>query len=201
MQTVLANVEKYMEYFFEIEKSAGVKPSIYLLGRLCALVMLNALVLFLMHLFAVYFYVYTRGGVYGMSTWNIISETIVRCLRIDIFVAIPTLLFYIGITYFIGSICKNGIPAAVASIAYIIFFYASYLMFRFRIAAAYFDYFSPIPRNLRHYFHYYDTEWFDGMISLYDLTIFKIMISICFLVGVGTLCSFGSYLCIRRRNQ
>ena len=186
--------------FFEIEKCAGIKPYAYLWGRLAAIVTLNTVILYLMSMLSSFIYIFTRGGVEGLETGDMIVETLIRLARLDLFDAMPTLLFYIGLTYMIGSIFKNGIPAAILSIGYVIAYYVFSLMFRFRISPTYFDYFSPIPYNLRRYFHYYDTEWWEGMVKNYDLTIGKVAICIGFLVGVGVLCSLISHLCVRKRT-
>lgn len=198
---VLVLNRDYGDKFFEIEKAAGLKPSAYLYGRLAAIVTVNAVTLVVLNILAAYLYVFTRGGVQGMETGEIIIDVIVRTVRNDIFVAMPTVLFYIGITYFIGSMFKHGIPAAIGSIGYVIAYYVFSLMFRFRITPTYFHYFSPIPYNLRRYFHYYDTEYWESMVKNYDLTIGKVAICIGFLVGVSALCSFLSYLRLRKRNS
>ena len=190
----------YNDKFFEIEKAANIKPSVYLLGRLLAIFTINFIVLLLTNLLCMYWYVFTRGGVDGLTSWQVISETFVRVLRVDIFIGIPNLLFYIGITYFIGTVFKNGLPAAITSIAYIIAFYAGNLMFRNQISEDYFNYYSPIPRKLRYYFHYYDTEWFEDTLKRFNTSLKDVMFCAMFLIGCMILCSLISYINIRRRN-
>ena len=191
----------YGDKFFEIEKAANVKPAFYLYGRLFALISINFLALFLSNLLCMYWYLYTRGGVEGLTTWETISETLIRVLRVDIFVGMPSLIFYIGLTYFVGALFKNGIPAAIVGMGYSLGFYAAYLMLRFRISEDYFNYFSPIPKKLRQFFHYYDTEWFEDMITRQKTSVTHVAFCISFLVGVAVLCSVVSYIRVRQRNN
>lgn len=186
--------------FFEIEKAANISPFSYVFGRLSALLSLNSLVLVGSHILCVWLYVYTRGGVYEMATVDFIFDSFIRILRVDFFVAMPVIVFYIGIAYGIGTIFKNGIISAVASISYVIFFYAAFLMLRWRITPTYFDYFSPMPYKLRNFFHYYDTEWFSRMITNNDLSWGKALFCIGFLCAVGIIGSLISYFRIRKRT-
>lgn len=197
---VLVLNRDYGDKFFEIEKAANIKPSAYLFGRLLALVSLNFATLVLSNLLYMYWYLYTRGGVEGLATWDIISETFVRVLRVDIFVGMPTLLFYIGLTYFVGSLFRNGIPAAVVGMGYAVGFYAAYLPLRFRISETYFNYFSPIPKKLRQFFHYYDTEWFEDMIKRQDTSVNHVVFCIALLAGAAVVFSAISYWRVRNRN-
>lgn len=190
----------YGDKFFEIEKAANVKPAFYLYGRLSALISINFLALFLSNLLCMYWYLYTRGGVEGLTTWETISETLIRVLRVDIFVGMPSLIFYIGLTYFVGALFKNGIPAAIVGMGYSLGFYAAYLMLRFRISEDYFNYFSPIPKKLRQFFHYYNTEWFEDMITRQKTSVAHVAFCISFLVGVSIICNIISHIVIRKRN-
>ena len=147
-----------------------------------------------------YWYLYTRGGVEGLTTWETISETLIRVLRVDIFVGMPSLIFYIGLTYFVGALFKNGIPAAIVGMGYSLGFYAAYLMLRFRISEDYFNYFSPIPKKLRQFFHYYNTEWFEDMITRQKTSVAHVAFCISFLVGVSIICNIISHIVIRKRN-
>jgi hypothetical protein len=197
---VLVLNRDYGDKFFEIEKAANVKPASYLYGRLSALISINFVVLLLSNLLCMYLYVYTRGGVEGLTAWKVISETFIRVLRVDIFVGMPSLIFYIGLTYFAGAIFKNGIPAAIVGLGYSLGFYAAYLMLRFRISEDYFNYFSPIPKKLRQFFHYYDTEWFEDMITRQKTSVNHVVFCIALLTGAAVIFSMISYLKVRKRN-
>ena len=200
VSTVLILNRDYGDKFIEIEKAANLKPTHYLLGRLLALVSINFIALLLTNLLCMYWYVFSRGGVESLTTWETLTDIFVRTLRIDLFIGMPCLIFYIGITYLIGTIFKSGIPAAVVSLAYVIGFYAGNLMFRYKISEEYFDYFSPIPRKLRYYFHYYDTEWFENTLKRFNTTLSDVTFCIVFLVGFAAICSVASYFRIRRRT-
>lgn len=197
---VLVLNRDYGDKFFEIEKAANVKPTSYLYGRLSALISVNFAVLILSNLLFMYCYLYTCGGVDGLTTWEMISETFIRVVRVDIFVGMPSLIFYIGLTYFAGAIFKNGIPAAIVGMGYAIGFYAGYITLRLRIAEEYFSYFSPIPQKLRRFFHYYDTEWFEDTIKRQNTSVGDVAFCISFLVGIAFICSIISHLSIRNRN-
>lgn len=198
--TVLVVNRDYGDHFYEIEKASGLKPSKYLLGRICALITINFIALFVMNLTDIHLYVFTRGGLTDIGIWNYLADSFIRVFRTDLFVAMPCLIFYISTTYFVGTLFKNGIVAAIAGFGYTMFFYVSFLMYRFRIAAEYFDYFSPVPWKLRRYFHFYDTEWFEDMIKTANTSLTDAAICITFLIGVGVLCSVASYLLIRKRS-
>ena len=198
---VLVLNRDYGDKFFEIEKAANIKPSFYVYGRLSALISVNFAVLILSNLLFMYCYLYTCGGVEGLTTWEMISETFIRVVRVDIFVGMPSLIFYIGLTYFAGAIFKNGIPAAIVGLGHAIWFYAGYLILRLHIGEWYFNYFSPVPKKLRQFFHYYDTEWFEDTIKRFDTSLAHVAFCISFLVGVAVLCSAISYIRVRQRNK
>ena len=197
---VLVLLRDYGDSFFEIEKAAGISPFRYLAGRLTALALLNFLVLVFMNMLCLHYYVFTRGGVDGMSISSYLWESTVRLLRVDLFVGLPSLLFYIGLTYCVGTLFKNGIPAAVVSMGYTIMFYASYLMFRRRIAAVFFEYLSPIPKKLRGFFQWFDTDRFELGLVHYDTSLGDMLLCVAFLTGCSLLFSLISYFRIRKRT-
>lgn len=190
----------YGDDFFEIEKANGIKTISYLSGRIIALITINFVVLLFTHLLIININVFTRGGVEDWSIWTSLTDSFVRVLRFDICVALPTVIFYIGMTYALGTIFKNSIIPTVFSLGYVSFFYCSFLLFRNQLAEDYFNSFSPMPLNLRKYFHFYDTEWFDDYILKNDLSVEKVLFCIAFLIGIAVLCSVISYLRIRKRS-
>ena len=50
-------------------------------------------------------------------------------------------------------------------------------------------------------FHYYDTEWFEDMITRQKTSVTHVAFCISFLVGVAVLCSVVSYIRVRQRNN
>ena len=197
---VLVLLRDHGDRFFEIEKAAGIRPIGYLLGRLSALATLNFAVLYGMNLLGMYIYIFTRGGVHESGLGEIIADSLVRILRLDFFVAFPGVLMYLGLTYCIGSIFKNGIPAAIASTGYVIFWYMFRLIFSWRVNRVFFDYLAPTPQKLRNYFHYYDSEWAEGIWEMFDVTVGDAAVCTGLLIGIGVLCSLVSYLCLRKRS-
>lgn len=190
----------YNDLFYEIEKAAGIKPFQYVLGRLSALVSINFLILFIMNLIVLHTYVFTRGGVDGMKMWQYITDSFVRILRVDTFVALPNLIFYISLTYFAGSLVKNGIGAAMISCAIVLANYYGMLMLWARVPEVIFYYLSPNSLKLRYYFHHYDTEQFNVTIQVLNTSLTDAVICISLLIGLAVVFCAVSYLRIRKRN-
>ena len=200
ISVVIVLLRDYGDKFFEIEKSAGVRSACYLWGRLAAFTSVSTVLLLVMHHLRLHLYVFTRGGVDGISFGEYFADSFVRILRIDLFVALPCILFYIGLTYFVGAIFKNGIPAAIVSMGYVVAFYAGSFVLRHVIAPKYFDYFSPVPNKLRAYFHYYDTEWFETMIKKTDTSLMNALFCSVFLTSIALLCTITSQWRIAKRT-
>ena len=200
VSVVLVINHDYTNGFFEIEKAANIKPSKYFFARFLSISSINLIVLIIMHFLCLHLYIFTRGGVNDMKWSEYFIDSFVRMIRIDLLVAMPCILFYIAITYVIGTIFKNGIAAAISSMGYVVLFYVLQLMFRQRIAPVYFDYLSPIPRKLRQYFHYYDTEWFEELLNMQKTSLYDALICILFLLCIVVVCSLVSYLRIRKRT-
>lgn len=197
---VLVIHRNHDDHFFEIEKAANIRPSAYLWGRIAALTAVNGLTLLLWGFLAFQFYIVTRGGVEGLTLTEYVADMLPRFVRTYLFVALPPILFYIGVTYLIGSASKSGVASAVSGIGYAIFFFVAYLMFRGRIADVYFDYLSPIPYNLRRYFHYYDSRWFEETIKRFGLTEVDPILCILFLACTSLLCLIAAYWCQKKRE-
>ena len=93
--TVLALNRDYGDDFFEIEKAAGIKYFKYLLGRLTAIISIAAIATVISHSLCLHLYLFTRGGVPHLGQWHYFGDSIVRMLRIDLCVMLPSLIFYI----------------------------------------------------------------------------------------------------------
>ena len=199
--TVFVLNRDHGDNFFEIEKAAGIKPANYVFARLFAIFTLNLVVVTIMAYFYLHLYVFTRGGVQNMGLWEYIGDSTVRMLRMIIFRAIPTIVFYIGFTYCIGSLFKSGIIAALSSIGYIIFYAAGSLMIRHRIGSLYWNYLSPNPAKLQKYFHHYDLDDFENMLQTSDTDLGKAVLCIGILVGLGVIYSAIAYLRTRKRDR
>ena len=202
--TVLILNRDYSDDFFEIEKASNVNHLKYTTGRLIAIISIAAVATILSHTVCLHLYLYTRGGVPYLGTWNYIGDSIVRMLRIDFFVMLPSLVFYISLTYLVGTIFKKGIYAAITACSYLLIYYVSFTTLRFRMTGTlintYFDFFSPLPWKLRMYFHVYDSEWFNSTNLLLDITTVDAIIGFVFLLLSFVIFSLISYLRIRKRT-
>ncbi len=198
--TVLALNRDYGDRFFEIEKAAGVKPSCYLFGRLAALISVNFGLLLLVHTITFQWYVLSRGGVAGMAFWDYAWEGLVRTARIDLLMGLPCVIFFVGLTYMIGSLFKNGLPAAIMGMAYGIFCMLVGKLYTAGAFVTFFqDYLRPEPMKMFWYLYYYDTEWFEDALNTMQTSAGRAFFSVGILVGVAVLCSGIAYVKIRKR--
>lgn len=189
----------YKDSFFEIEKAAGIKPKSYTLGRLSALFLVGIITAFLAHFISLHLYVFTRGGVMGIHFIDYIIDSTFRLVLINCFRAWPCIVFYIGLTYCLGSLLKNGAFASIGSLAYVLTVYAA----DFLIVSKdniFFNYFSPQSSIARDYFYYYDTEWFEVITQRANINYLHVSIGILFLLGVGIICAYFSLHLTSKRS-
>ncbi len=198
--TYLVLNRDYKDRYFEIEKAGGVRTATYLGGRLAALITVNFLLATLVVMLSYYIYVFTRGGVGGMETADMLADTIVRLLRTSAVRVWTCMLFYICFTYAVGSLFKTGIIGAVVGMGYVVINFAAYLVLRLRIDNTYFEYFMPAPRMLSHYFHFYDSEWFEGALSTYSVEQKDPWICLAIVLGAAALYYIISCLRIHKRE-
>lgn len=201
--TVLVLNRDYGDQFYEIEKAAGMKPSVYLLGRLSAVSAITFAVQWLTSFAVLQLIVFGEGGVEGMSVVSYLGDALFRLTRTDLCIALPHILFYVGLTYFLGTVFQNGVAAACGGFAYAIVFFVAFLLYRHSVSAlaeTYFEYLSPMPNKLRHYFSYLGLENEPQMFARYDTSLSKALLCVSFLVGVCALCSLVSYAFIRKRE-
>lgn len=204
VSTVMVLNRDHGDNFFEIEKSAGVKPTEYVIARLAALITLNVVILTVMSYFFLHFEVFLRGGVKGIGLEEYILDSTIRMARLIVCRAIPTTFFYVCFTYCIGSVFKSSVAAAVTSIGYIVFYAVGKLMLRNRIASIFWEYLSPVPNKLTNYFHLYDCRnqrEFEWSLQVVDTSLTKALICIFLLVGSGLVYSVIAYLCTRVRDK
>lgn len=200
VSVVLILNSDYGDNFYEIEKAAGMKPVQYFFGRFAALVTVNFAVWSVMAFFFLHLYVITRGGVNDLEVRTYLADSAVRLMRHLVFRAMPVILFYIGLTYCLGSLFKNGIAAAVFSVGYAVF-YAVSPRISHRIDSLYFDYLSPDPNKLWSYWHFYDSERFENTLVTMNTNLGKSVLCVCILVGLGVLYSTIAYLRTRKRER
>ena len=199
--TVLVLNRDHGDNFFEIEKAAGMKSSKYVYARFLALFILNLVVVTFMAYFYLHLYIFTRGGVKNLGLWEYIVDSTVRMMRHILFRAIPTIVFFIGFTYCVGSMFKSGFAAAVLSVCYV-GLYCEAGALRYRIGHIYWDYLSYIPDKLLYYFHHYDyEEEFEFALQTFDTSLAKAVLCIGILVGIGMVYTAIAYLRTRKRDR
>lgn len=198
--TALVLARDYGDKFYEIEKAGGVKAYKYLLGRLTALLSVNFVVVVFAIMLTLYCFVFSRGGVDGMNTIDIVLDSIVRVLRVVAFISIPNILLFIGLTYSIGSIFKNHIIAAVFGLGYAVGFYMVNLLLRFRVAEWYFDFLSPLPQKIRDYLIYFDTELFEYVLEQQNVSLNEAVLSVFSLIMMAFVLFAVAFYRTKTRN-
>ena len=195
VSTVLILNRDYGDNFYEIEKGAGISPAAYFFGRIAALITVNFSLVIIASLVSFHTYIITRGGVSSMGTLYYITDSSIRLMRIIVFIAFPSILFYVGVTFLFGCILHSGLSASIVSIAYIVF---NRLQPRIRgfIPPLYEDYFSPLPHKLTNYLYWYDTYSFNPNLSLKDAAL-----AFLFQPAVFLLTLIVSYILIRKRDK
>ncbi len=200
--TVLVLNRDYGDQFFEIEKAAGIKPSVYLLGRLSAITAIVFLVQWVASFAILQICVFGKGGVDGMSFLSYLGDALFRLTRTNLCAALPYILFYVGITYFLGTLFRNGIAAASGGFLYAIAVFVVNLLYRHEQALEFYtEYLSPMPNKLRHFVTYWGLENEEQMFARFRTSLGKASLCIAFLAGVGAVCSLLSYLLIRKRES
>ena len=193
----------YGDKFFEIERAAGIKPARYVWGRVAALLTVNTVMTFVQCFLCFYWYVFTRGGVDGMDTITMLGDSVIRLTRAILLLSLPAVLFYTAFTYGVGCLCKTWIPAAALTVAYsqlplLMNYTVGARMLR--IYKIYENYIKPIPGHMRHYLHYYDTDWHEKMLENFGIRPWDPWICLSVILGSTLLYLLLSYLYVRRRR-
>ena len=201
ISTALILARDWGDRFFEIEKAAGGRPLSYVAARLCSILTVNVAVMLFAMMLSFYWFVFTRGGVDGMGVFAMLGDSLPRILKFAFLMGLPCVLMYVGLTYAVGNLLKNGIAGAVAGMGYIIAFYVGYLMLsnggQF---ALYFAYLSPIPHMTRYYLAALDRGNPASFMEMMNTSIEKAAIGIAVLVGAALLYCAVSYWRVRRRE-
>ena len=203
----------YGDNFYEIEKAADIKPAVYLFGRLSALITVNFLFILICALinFYLFFIIHANGGVEWGRIESIdmelfVSESIPRILRNVVYIAWPCTLMYISLTYCVGSIFKNGIPAALTSLSYVLFA-RIFVIYGMRteegIAEFYKQYLQPVPLKLLNYFYWFDTPEHERIINAFEVktSIEKALICIAIFLVCSIVYVTVSYIRTRKRDR
>ena len=197
ISTMLILSRDWGDRFFEIEKAAGKRPLSYVSARLCAILTVNVVVMVFAMLLTFYWYVFSRGGVEGMSVFAMIADSFPRFFKYVLFIGLPCIMMYVGLTYVAGNLLKSGIAGVAAGMGYIVGFYVFYLFFSAsQKYPIYFDYLSPVPMKLRFYL-----SWFDKANSTANGTsLWQAAIGFGVLVGAALIYYAVSYWRVRRRE-
>lgn len=198
--TVLVLNRDYGDQFFEIEKAGGVSILHYLTGRLCALATVVLAVQIVTGFLSMYIYVGRWGGVVGMTVPAFFADSTVRLLRMDLCVALPIILFYVGLTYLLGALFHSGLIASFGGLGYVAANYIFSMLYRYRAFRTYFGYFSPRPLKLTSYFFNLDTTDSALWNAMDGTSLGKALLCIGFLLSVFTVCTAVSYALLRKRE-
>ena len=69
-----------------------------------------------------------------------------------------------------------------------------------RIYEAYENYIKPIPGHMRHFLHYYDTDWHEKMLENFGIGPWDPWIALSVILGSTLLYLLLSHICVRRRR-
>ena len=199
--TVLVLNRDYGDQFFEIEKAAGIKPSRYLLGRMSAVAFVAFAAQWILGFTELQLAVFNRGGLEGYSFLRYLGLSVFRWTYVNLCIALPNILFYIGLVYLIGTLLRNGIGAAIGGFAYIMLSYD--LFFRLRHepeAEVYVGYINPLAEKLQHYFLFLGREDEERWFAAFGTSLGKAALCICFFVGACVCCSLISCVRLRKRE-
>lgn len=196
--TALVLNRDYGDQFFEIEKAADVKPSRYLLGRLCAVVVVSFVAQWVFSILSIALYASRLGGVYEVTPAQFFADCALRLLRLCSFAALPLILVFAGLTYLFGAIFHSGVVAAVGGLGLTVGNFVFTFLYQYRAFATYFDYFSPVPKKLLRYVVFYNVP--EQSMQRMGATLGTALFCAAWLIGVFAVCGIGAYCLVRRRE-
>lgn len=199
--TVLVLNRDYGDSFFEVEKAAGIKPSRYLMGRMSAVALVAFAAQWILGFIELQLAVYSRGGLEGYSFLRYLGLSVFRWTYVNLCIALPNILFYIGLVYLIGTLLRNGIAASIGGFVYIMLSYHLFFHLRYKPKAEiYVGYINPLAEKVKNYFFFLGWEDEERWFSASDTSLGKAALCICFFVGTCACCSLISYVRLRRRE-
>lgn len=201
ISTMLAVNGDYKNGFYEIEKAGGVSPLTYFTGRLCAIISVNFIVLTITSYFAVYSYCITRG-LDEFTVNEFIADSVIRIFRLIVTCELPILLFYIGLSFMVTAILKNGRLGVIVGSIYVIVMYALRTNLAYVMGANTFSkYFWTFKINAYQYMNFYDTEYIHPMLYGYMTEpVREITTWILVFVSFSLVCYITCYICTRKRQ-
>ena len=199
--TVLILNRDYGDKYFEIEKACGIRPSVYLLSRVAALITVGFAVITIASAAKVHTYVFLRGGVDGMKPVEYLIDTTVRVLRMSFFKGLPCTVLFVGITYCAGTLFKNGVLASILPIVYTfaIYFHDMKTAANDGIVL---EYLCHYPTKITWFFYDYkvDGRAHAETCQMFDTSWGTVMLCIAFLCGVAAVGCAVSYFKLRKRT-
>lgn len=207
--TVLVLNRDYGDQFFEIEKAAGVRLPHYFFGRLFAIITVQLVFLFLASGALLHAYVTGWGGVEGLSLGEYLADSTFRLLYIILGGALPCVLFYVGLTYMVGTLFRSGIAAAVTGFGSIILFVVLQLfkmnltrVQNIKAAEFYFDYFCHTPDKLKGFLFFWNIEggWEQMAMRPFYTSLGKAALSFAILMGLFAVFAAVSYWRVHKRE-
>ena len=200
ISTTLVLNRDFGDNFFEIEKARGTKASKYFLGRLTGLLTVSCIVCLFITFLCVHYYYFSRGGVDSFTLLSYFADSTIRIFRVFFCAMIPSLLFYIGLTYICGCIIKSGFGASVVGLAFVLMDYSTKTFLGRQFSDIYIDYISPNPSKLYQYWTFYDTEYFTEKVSRNPFTNGQMLMCTAITVGAALVFFAISYICTKRRS-
>lgn len=196
--TALVLNRDYGDQFFEIEKAAGVRPTRYLLGRLCVVVSISLTAQWMFSVLCMVLFASRWSGVYGLSKWQFIVDCALRQFRVAFCAALPLVLVFAGLTYLLGAIFHSGFVAAIGGLGLTVGNFVFTFLYQYRAFATYFDSFSPVPKKLLRYVVFYNVP--EQSMRRMGATLGTALFCVAWLVGVFAIFGVGAYALIRKRE-
>ena len=201
LSVVLILNRDHGDNFYEIEKASGLKPSTYILGRLSAILTVNFALAVILTFIQFYSFFLFRSPMTIMGTMYFITDSFVRLIRCVIFMLLPPIMLYVGLSYVLGCTFRSGIVASIGSIAYMIVCRLLQTIFVWSVPKVYRDYFSPVPYKLMDYLYYYDSYSFASYIRSSNTSFEKAAFCVIFPLFVFAFSIIISHIITKKRDK
>ena len=124
-----------------------------------------------------------------------------RLLRQVLFVIVPQILFFMSVTYFLGTLTKSNKTPGIISTSYLIFFYLSRSLNYTIDLDIYISYLSPRPNKTLFYLYYYDHPDFETTLINMGTSLERAIIGPLFLIVTSLVCILISYIFTYKREK
>jgi len=201
LSVVLILNRDHGDNFYEIEKASGLKPSTYIFGRLSAILTVNFALAVILTFIQFYSFFVFRSPMTMMGTMCFITDSFVRLIRCVIFMLLPPIMLYVGLSYVLGCTFRSGIVASIGSIAYMMVCRLLQTIFIWSVPKVYHDYFSPVPDKLMDYLYYYDSYGFASHIRSYNTSFGKAAFCFIFPIMLFSFFIIISHIITKKRDK